>query len=61
MTNAKGQPAHGIIPFQPIEIDPRDALIHVIATMISDAVTGPEIGVLELAEMIVDTVRENDV
>lgn len=48
----------GIIPFEPLpEQDPRDALIYEIAWLISDALTGPEIGVLEVSEMIVDTVE----
>jgi hypothetical protein len=57
MSNAKRQPARGIIPLQPLEIDPRSALIYEVASMISEAMTGPEIGAFELAEMIVDTVE----
>jgi hypothetical protein len=58
MYRADRKPARGIIPLDPIEIDPRDVLIYDIATMISEALAGPAIGVHELAEMIVDTVQE---
>ncbi|MHA6642300.1 hypothetical protein [Mesorhizobium sp. A623] len=52
------EPACGIIPLQPVEIDPRGALIYDVADIISEALTGPAIHVMELAEMIVDTVQE---
>ncbi|RWI22037.1 hypothetical protein [Mesorhizobium sp.] len=52
------EPPRGIIPLQPLEIDSRSALIYEVAEIITGALTGPAICVLELAEMIVDTVRE---
>ncbi|RWO61114.1 hypothetical protein [Mesorhizobium sp.] len=52
------EPSSGIIPLQPLEIDPHSALIYEVAEIITGALTGPAIGVLELAEMIVDTVQE---
>ena len=49
-----------IIPIAPLEIDPRDALMYEIADMINESIASPgEIHVLELADMIDDTI-END-
>ncbi|MES0167830.1 hypothetical protein NKJ87_17850 [Mesorhizobium sp. M0027] len=56
---AKRQPARGIIPLEPLEIDPRDAAIFMVAGMINDALTGPAISVHDLAERIVDEVSES--
>lgn len=53
---ASHEPDFGIIPLDPP--DPRDALIYEVATLISEAATGPAISAVELAEMIADTVME---
>ncbi|MCV0394370.1 MAG: hypothetical protein K5872_15980 [Rhizobiaceae bacterium] len=52
--------ATGIIPLElGLSADEaRMALIYDVAVMISEAVTGPGIHVMELAEMIVETVQE---
>lgn len=39
-----------------IQFDERQEVVHAIARLINEALTGPAIGVLELAEQIVDTV-----
>lgn len=52
------EPARGIIPFEPVDIDPHLALISEVAHLINDALTGPAIHVMDLAEMIVDAVQE---
>lgn len=44
----------GIISFEQVESDDRDYLIFEVASLINDALTGPAIHVMELAEMIVD-------
>lgn len=49
-----------IIPLETYEPDPRDMLIYDIADTIGAAVSDPaEIGVLEVAEMIVDQIEES--
>lgn len=49
-----------IIPLETYEPDPRDMLIYDIAYTIGEAVSDPEdIGVLEIAEMIVDQIERS--
>jgi hypothetical protein len=49
-----------IVPLEIAEIDPRDILIYDIAYTIGEAVSDPEdIGVLEIAEMIVDQIEQS--
>ncbi len=48
-----------IVPFQRVKTDRDIAVIFTVAEMIGDAVTGPPISVLELAETIVDWVQED--
>lgn len=60
--SAKYQPdtetARGMIPLAAKSIDPHDAAVFTVASMIDRALTGPAIGVYELAERIIDEVDE---
>lgn len=49
-----------IVPLEIAEINPRDTLIYDIAYTIGEAMFDPEdIGVLEIAEMIVDQIEQS--
>lgn len=50
----------GIIPLEPIadDFDRRLAMIYEIAQLISDAMRGPAISAMELAELIVEMVED---
>jgi hypothetical protein len=50
----------GIIPLEPVDVHPRMLIIGEIACMISDAVSGPPIGALELAEQIVEAMEKSE-
>lgn len=51
-----------IVPLEIFEPDPRAMLIYDIAEIIGDALSGTEdIGILEVAEMIVDQIEESPI